>query len=42
MEYVLEDARMLAASGVTELNIVAQETTTWGKIFMEKNVCTNF
>ena len=39
MEYVLEDARMLAASGVTELNIVAQETTTWGKdIYGEKRL----
>lgn len=39
MDYVLEDARRLAASGVKELNIVAQETTTWGKdIYGEKRL----
>ena len=39
MDYVLEDARQLAASGVKELNIVAQETTTWGKdIYGEKRL----
>ena len=39
MEYVLEDARQLAAAGVKELNIVAQETTTWGKdIYGEKRL----
>ncbi len=38
-DYVLEDARRLAASGVKELNIVAQETTTWGKdIYGEKRL----
>ena len=31
LENVLKDARQLAESGVTEINIVAQETTTWGK-----------
>lgn len=37
MDAVLEDARMLAEAGVRELNIVAQETTTWGKdIYGEK------
>lgn len=37
LEYVLEDARMLAEAGVREINIVAQETTTWGKdIYGEK------
>lgn len=39
MDYVLEDARKLAAAGVKELNIVAQETTTWGKdIYGEKRL----
>ena len=39
MDYVLEDARRLAAAGVKELNIVAQETTTWGKdIYGEKRL----
>ena len=39
MDYVLEDARNLAASGVKEINIVAQETTTWGKdIYGEKRL----
>ena len=37
LENVLKDARQLAESGVTEINIVAQETTTWGKdIYGEK------
>lgn len=31
MEDILEDAKALAASGVKELNIVAQETTVYGK-----------
>ena len=36
---VLKDARQLAESGVTEINIVAQETTTWGKdIYGEKRL----
>ena len=39
MDAVLEDARMLAEAGVKELNIVAQETTTWGKdIYGEKRL----
>ena len=39
MDAVLEDARMLAEAGVNELNIVAQETTTWGKdIYGEKRL----
>lgn len=39
LEAVLEDARQLAEAGVTELNIVAQETTTWGKdIYGEKRL----
>lgn len=31
MEYLLEDAKRLADAGVKELNIVAQETTMYGK-----------
>ena len=31
MEQVLKDARALAAAGVRELNLVAQETTMYGK-----------
>lgn len=39
MEVVLEEARSLAKAGVAELNIVAQETTTWGKdIYGEKRL----
>lgn len=39
LEAVLEDARQLVRDGVTELNIVAQETTTWGKdIYGEKRL----
>ena len=39
LENVLKDARQLAESGVTEINIVAQETTTWGKdIYGEKRL----
>lgn len=39
MEYILEDAKNLASAGVRELNIVAQETTTWGKdIYGEKRL----
>ena len=39
LENVLMDARQLAESGVTEINIVAQETTTWGKdIYGEKRL----
>lgn len=39
MTVVLEEARMLAEAGVCELNIVAQETTTWGKdIYGEKRL----
>lgn len=39
LENVLEDARQLAENGVTEINIVAQETTTWGKdIYGEKRL----
>ena len=39
LENVLKDARQLAESGVTEVNIVAQETTTWGKdIYGEKRL----
>ena len=37
LEDILTDARELAAAGVKELNIVAQETTMWGKdIYGEK------
>ncbi len=37
MEDILKDAEELAAAGVKELNIVAQETTMWGKdIYGEK------
>lgn len=39
LENVLKDARQLAESGVTEINIVAQEITTWGKdIYGEKRL----
>ena len=39
MDVVLEEARMLAEAGIRELNIVAQETTTWGKdLYGEKRL----
>lgn len=39
LDTVLEEARSLAQMGVCELNIVAQETTTWGKdIYGEKRL----
>lgn len=39
MDVILEEARTLAAAGICELNIVAQETTTWGKdIYGEKSL----
>ena len=39
MDYLLEEARNLAEAGVRELNLVAQETTTWGKdIYGEKRL----
>lgn len=39
LDVVLEEAKMLAEAGITELNIVAQETTTWGKdIYGEKSL----
>lgn len=39
LDVVLEEARSLAQMGVCELNIVAQETTTWGKdIYGEKRL----
>lgn len=37
MDHVIKEAKALAAAGVKELNVVAQETTTWGKdIYGEK------
>ena len=39
MDVVLNEARMLAEAGICELNIVAQETTTWGKdLYGEKRL----
>ena len=39
MDVVLNEARMLAEAGIRELNIVAQETTTWGKdLYGEKRL----
>ena len=39
LDVVLDEAKMLAEAGITELNIVAQETTTWGKdIYGEKSL----
>ena len=39
LDVVLEEAKMLAEAGITELNIVAQETTAWGKdIYGEKSL----
>lgn len=38
MEHILKDARELAAAGIRELNIVAQETTMYGKDIYGKKV----
>ncbi len=39
MAHVIKEAKGLAAAGVKELNIVAQETTTWGKdLYGEKSL----